>query len=339
MIEDLLMVLLAFASFGGAFFFAGLEIGYYRLSQIKLSQRVKSGELVAQWWLFMVRHREWFLVTVFVGVNLSSDIFSGVLYNAVESVATRTRVSEWIDSVWLSTLICTPLTLIGAEIVPKRLFNRVADSLMYRLFIVVPAFLAMFVLAPLIVGLVVISWLIGKLLRLSTSQREGSLSHESLRYLIEVEAHRVSAPMRAFALQLLDSHQRQIESVMLSWDGAAVLAEDAPLRNCLDAFHSADAFRLLVHAKDNPRKVLGSISLFDVAAEDRLDKPVASIMRSACLIPASAKVKDAIKMLQVHKQSVAAVVNERNEAVGMVSLELLSAELVASIKETGATVG
>ncbi|HTL52039.1 MAG TPA: CNNM domain-containing protein [Planctomycetota bacterium] len=336
MIESVGLVLLAMASFLCAAFFAGVETGYYRFSQIKLSQRVKSRQLIAQWWQFMVKHREWFIAMVLVGTNLCQDLFSSVLYEGIQAVVRGTRAPGWVDPVWLSILIGTPLILVGAEIAPKRLFNRRADTLMYKLFVAVPAFLAMFLLAPLVAVLIAISLVLAMLLRLSKGQRESSLSHGSLRYLIQAEASQVSAPMRAFALQLLDSHQRKIESVMGPWDPAQVVAENTPLRGCVAAFRAANAFRLLVHGKDDAQRVVGSISLFDVAAEDRLEKPVGAIMRRACLIPCATRVKDAVRLLQTQKQSLAAVVDDAGRAIGIVSPESLSGELVASIKETGA---
>ncbi|MGH7145149.1 MAG: CNNM domain-containing protein [Planctomycetota bacterium] len=328
--------LLALASFGAAAFFAGLETGYYRFSQIKLSQRVRAKQLPALWWQFMVRHREWFIAMVLVGTNLSQDTFSNFLYAGLAQTGGALHWPAALDPVWLSVLIGTPLILIGAEIAPKRLFNRRADTLMYRAWVALPALVAMVLLAPMVVGLLVVAFLLATGLRLSTAQRETSLSHGSLRYLIQAEASRLSAPMRAFALQLLDSHQRRIASVMAPWRDATVLAEDTPLAVSLEAFRRAGAVRLLVRAKDAPARVVGSLSLFDVAAEEDSRKPVGSVMRPACLIPAQAKVKDAVKILQGNRQSLAAVVDERQQAVGVVSLELLSAELVTSIKETGA---
>ena len=339
MIEGISLALLAVASFLGAAFFAGVETGYYRFSQIKLSQRVKAKQLIAQWLQFMVKHREWFIAMVLAGTNLCQDLFSGVLYHSIESLLHQTHAPAWVDPVWLSILAGTPMILIGAEIAPKRLFNRRSDQLVYKPYVALPAFCAMFLLAPIAGALIGVSYLIAWILRLSTRQRESSLSHGSLRYLIQAEASRLSAPMRALALQLLDSHQRRIESVMAGWNPDQVIAVDAPLSNCLDRFRTVDAFRLLVHEKDRPQRVIGTISLFDVAAEDHLEKPVRSIMRKACLIPAATKVKDAVKMLQVQKQSLAAVVNDAQDAVGMVSLEGLSGELVVSIKETGAGIG
>lgn len=336
MIAYIGLALLAAVSFAGSAFFAGIEIGYYRLSQIKLSQRAKSRELVAHWWQFMVRHRQWYIVTVMAGANLCNELFSGAIYNAVVMVTAGAGSPEWLDPVWLSILIGTPFILLGAEIAPKRLFNRRADSLMYKLFIAVPAYLSMFLLAPFAIGLFLFSYSLSKVLKLSNRESEFSLSHGSLRYLIQAEASQVSAPMRSIALQLLDSHQHPIEMVMGRWEDAAVVAEDAPLHAALEQFRATDSFRLLVHAKDDSRRVVGSLSLFDAAADERRDRPVGLIMRKACLIPAATKVKEAVKLLQAQKQSLAAVVDETNRAVGVVSPELLSSELVASIRETGA---
>ncbi len=106
----------------GASFFAGAETGFVSWNPLKVSYRAASGDIVARWALFLIRHKDRLLSAVLIGNNicvigasLAFSSFFEAVDNAVAPDLTRIPSPE--------SWILTPIIVLFGEMLPKSLFR------------------------------------------------------------------------------------------------------------------------------------------------------------------------------------------------------------------------
>ncbi len=107
-------------------FFSGLEIGFYRVSPLRLSVEADSGDRVARRLLKFVQQPGYFVATTLVGNNLANYITTLAITLATAAIF---GVSTGYVEI-LGTVMFTPLIFIFGELIPKNLYYEAPHRLL-----------------------------------------------------------------------------------------------------------------------------------------------------------------------------------------------------------------
>jgi putative hemolysin len=109
-------------------FFSGSEIGFYRISPLRLSIEADSGDRVAQWLLHFVHQPGYFVATTLVGNNVANYITTIAVTLATAAVFGAS--SGFLEI--LGTILVTPLIFVFGELIPKNLFYEAPHRLLRK---------------------------------------------------------------------------------------------------------------------------------------------------------------------------------------------------------------
>lgn len=109
-------------------FFSGSEIGFYRVSPLRLSIEADSGDRISQRLLMFVQRPGYFVATTLVGNNVANYITT--LAIAMGTTALFGSASGATEIV--STLFMTPVVFVFGELLPKNLYYEAPHRLLRR---------------------------------------------------------------------------------------------------------------------------------------------------------------------------------------------------------------
>ncbi len=122
-----------------SFFFSGTEIGFYRISRIKLILDSLRGCRRSRFLLWLTNHTPIFISTILLGNNLANNFVSLGAVLLFQVLFPNHSVEL------LSTVIATPIVFIYGELLPKSIFLHAPTRLMKRsapiFWILIPLFL------------------------------------------------------------------------------------------------------------------------------------------------------------------------------------------------------
>ncbi len=104
-------------------FFSGSEIGFYRLSYIRLTIDSHAGDRIAKRLLWFAQHPSYFVATTLVGNNVSN-------YMITLAIGLLASDAVWMEIV--ATLLISPIVFVFAELMPKNLYYRAPMTLLRR---------------------------------------------------------------------------------------------------------------------------------------------------------------------------------------------------------------
>ena len=107
-----------------SFLYSGLETGCYVVNKIRLDLRADSGNRPARRLLSIHHSPGRALVVLLVGNNLAN-------YLASAGMVLILTCSGWTHPDWYSVAILTPVIFIFCELLPKNLFHRYSEMLVY----------------------------------------------------------------------------------------------------------------------------------------------------------------------------------------------------------------
>ena len=109
-------------------FFSGSEIGFYRISPLRLSIEADSGDRVAQRLLHFVHQPGYFVATTLVGNNVANYITT--LAVTLATAAVFGASSGYLEI--LGTIVVTPLIFVFGELIPKNLYYEAPHRLLRK---------------------------------------------------------------------------------------------------------------------------------------------------------------------------------------------------------------
>ncbi len=109
-------------------FFSGSEIGFYRISPLRLSIEADSGDYVAERLLHFVQQPGYFVATTLVGNNVANYITT--LAVTLATAALFGASSGHLEII--GTILFTPLIFIFGELIPKNLYYEAPHRLIRK---------------------------------------------------------------------------------------------------------------------------------------------------------------------------------------------------------------
>jgi Mg2+/Co2+ transporter CorB len=117
-----LQLIILFLFVTGASFFAGSETGFVSWNPLKVGHRAASGDIVARWALFLVKHKDRLLSAQLIGNNICIVGATLVFASLVETVSYH---YHWnlMELPSPESWFLTPLLALFGEMLPKSLFR------------------------------------------------------------------------------------------------------------------------------------------------------------------------------------------------------------------------
>ena len=307
--------------------YSGIETGVYCLDPIKLRLRGERGPRLSRWLATMLVRRERLLVVLLIGNNVANYGSTAAAAILLAQTMSPNRAEL------LTVLLVTPVLFVVGEMVPKNLFQRFADRLVYRWLWLLRSSQILFTA----VGLVpTIGWLTDLIVRIG---RRGTHSADVLGAREQLHAF-----LRETATAgVLSGYQSQIARNVLNVSSVTTGDVMTPLRRVQMVPHDATArqfhrlagqsrfSRWPVYRRGHRNQIVGVVNVDEVllAKPERWDLPDRWL--EPLTLTSDVGVLEALLRLQRARRAMAIVVDERNRAVGIVTLKDLVEEIVGDL--------
>jgi len=301
--------------------FSGAEIGFYSVNRLRLRSRVEARRHGAGVLQKLVDRPDATMMTTLVGTNLMVYAATAL---ATELLSTRPHAEV------LATVIMTPVIFVFGEMIPKDLFHRKADSLMYVLagpadafrVLLWPVTTAMRALALLLTG------------GLARGRRTNVLSRAALHEWI-AEGRRegvLSDIQHTLSANVMGLLEKQVGDAMIPLADAVTVSADLTGDDLRDAVRDARHSRLPVFS-GSWKNVLGILHTLDYIRAMEAGPSAADLARTAVKVRPRDGIHAALVVLQRERQQMAVVTNRKGRPIGIVTVKDLVEEIVGELQD------
>lgn len=325
-IEIIILLLVLLLAIVAAGYFSGLETGSYRLRPLRLRQRLSSGDKQAERIDKLLSDRQGLIITTLVGTNL-------FIYLST-AICTGFYVRLWPRPVWasqlLSTMTVAPLLFIFAEVLPKNLFRRHADTLVYALSGSLSLFRKLFAPAVWLLKKVAQFWTL--LLPARQVSADPFYTRRRLWFVLDESTRQglLSQYQMSMASNIMRLRQTTVEQVMVRAQNCqmvSVQADPNELRELGEKGHT----RYPV-CESEITNIVGVLHVLDVLAPQNHTADVASLMKPAVKLSRNLRIDPALTSLRAARQPLGIVVDEQGSALGIVTIKDLVEEIVGGLQ-------
>jgi CBS domain containing-hemolysin-like protein len=309
--------------------YSGLETGVYCLNKIRLRLRsnVEGGSARALQTLITDRTR---LLSVLL------------IWNNAANYATTASASVLL--IWAGlgeggaeltvTVLVAPILFVFGEMVPKTLFRRHAETLVYRWTWLLRASTALMTWFGL-VGLIRLAGnlALGKV-RGDTQVAGLVAARQQILGMLVETAHTgtITDQQSRIAEKILGLHQVRLRDVMVPLHHVDKLPQDATRELFLQIARTTAHSRLPVYPRDRPERIVGVVTVLDGLL---LEPPAWSLDKLICdapKLPPSMNVQTALTRLQRARQPLGIVTRKSGETLGIVTVKDLVEEIVGELR-------
>jgi CBS domain containing-hemolysin-like protein len=318
----------ALAGLSLSFFFSGVETGVFCLNRVRLRVRSEQRRADALRLAHLMQKPEQLVIAFLLGTNVADYVLTVSIAAWIQGSVGSAGMAE----VW-TTAICTPLVLVLGGIIPKDLFRRAADTLMYPLSLPLAICHKLAVASGIVFLMTALTHaLIRRIDPVKLSREEAMLPRaRMLRTLHEGATHGgLSRFQRETIERVMRISQVRVGSVMVPRHRAAMLSIDVSRENLLRVARMAHFSRLPIFGGD-PRRVVGVINVYDVLMDEH-ERPVADYVREPVYLQANETVPAAILKLQQARQVMGVVTDAGGNCLGLFTMKDLVEEIVGELE-------
>jgi CBS domain containing-hemolysin-like protein len=334
-------------------FFSGNETGFYRASRVRVVMAALDGDQISRALLRLINNPTWFVATTLIGNNVANYLTS-------HSIVLLTRsISHSSAAEMLMPIFMAPLLFVYGELLPKSLFYQ-APNLLLRL--CAPLFLIFtFVFAPAAAILWAMSQLLERFIGQSPEKIRLALARKEVQQVLEdgLEAGILEPTQRQLAQSFFLFASKPVSEFFtpLSRIRSANFADpNSKLLKLAKRNHLADIPILkkgreaaetksekkvgvakhgdakpaqLKPAQLKPAQLIGYVRTIDLliasdAQERSTDKPIRQLME----IKSTELFGEAVLQMQSARETLAKVIDEKGNAVGVLSLDQMTNRLL-----------
>jgi len=302
-----------------SFLFNGIESGLLSIDPVRLRQNVKRRVPAALQLNRLLKHPERLLATVLLVTN-AADIIALLLLTS--QLFRRYSYAGFL----FALVIALPVYLFVLSVLPKSLFRRFPFRALAWLAGVLQFTSILF--SPLLE----LGARLGKLLLPAHAGKRGRLfaAREELKQ-ITTESERegaLTATERAMIHSVVDFRGSQIRDVMVPSAKVAALRSSASTQEALELSASTGLDRLPVIAPDG--QPVGLINVLDILLERNGNKPLSEYVRRIVTATIDEPTYRVMQQLRGARLGLAAVVDQKNNFRGIVTVEDLTRRLVSA---------
>jgi CBS domain containing-hemolysin-like protein len=306
-----------------SFLFSGAETGSYMVNRIRLRHRQRQRQHAALSLARLLKYPYIFVYTMLIGNNIAvymttREVTDFYLASGMQDGTLLLGFIPWTAEMAATLSLMFPLFLL-AELWPKNLFRKKADTLMYRL----AGLLRLMVLI-----LLPVTWPLKQLFRFLTHGADSTavrdlhrLSPDALReYFSAGEKEGVITSHQNRMLDNVTSmHRVPVREVMMPFRDTPRLPDTATVadfKRLID--RRGTTYAVIMHR----HSAVGLVSMFALA-ERRLDddEPLKPYMEDVLALTENRNLKSAFYRLRRNPRHSAVVVDARHHPVGFIQLE------------------
>lgn len=322
-------------------FFAGSEIAFLSLNQIKLSKQAEEGDKAAARLLVLVENPNRFLSAIQVAITLSgflgaafgTENFSGYLADFMVDVGLPLSPSvAGVIAMVVVTIIISFFSIAFGEMVPKRIAMQKPDMWARMALGTVKAISLVF--APMMWLLDVTTNGTLKLLGMKTKADDGAASEEDIRLMVENSGEQgaIAQEEQQWIENVFDFGDMVASDVMTPEPDVTAFSIDETPENIIQAIQETGLSRYPVYEEDI-NDICGVLNARDflLNMQAKNPKPIKGLLRRAYFVPESVHADQLFKDMQSQKHHFAIVVDEYGGTAGVVTMEDLLEEIVGNI--------
>jgi len=314
----ILLVILACVLMSGLF--SGAEIGFYSVNRLRLRSRVEAGQRGAAVLQALLDRPGATIMTTLIGTNIMNYLASAMATNMLRGHR---------HSGLLATLILTPIILIVGEMIPKDIFHRKADSLMYVLARPIQAL--RWLLSPL-------TWAFQGIVSLVTagkvSSHGGSIFSRAALGEWIAEGRRegvLTDYQQALSVNVMGLLRKSVSSVMIPVEAATTVRGDLSGAALRSVIRQAGYSRLpVVSGPEND--IVGILHALDYVFSTSEKASAVELARKAVRVRHTDQIAAALVALQRERQQMAVVAGDDGRPVGIVTVKDLVEEIVGELR-------
>ncbi|MFQ5963054.1 MAG: CNNM domain-containing protein [Candidatus Scalinduaceae bacterium] len=304
-------------------YFSGVEIAVYCINRVRLQYKVDRGKRRARIIQLLLGDPQALICTILIGNNIMNYIASAIFTGIV------LRYLSQVNSELIATLILAPIMLVFAEVLPKDLCQRKADTFLYTVSPSLKFFSQIFY--PLVYVLKGVNK-IPQLLFKNLPRRALVFTPYRLGFFIRegVEEGIISSYQDMMARNIMELGSIQIKNVMIPLRRATLISHDISADQIMTLAKNVRVSRIPVY-RDSPNNIVGLITLFDFLSSGTETSKVNDFLKDTEYLNAEMPIDEALIRMQKAKQRMAIVVNRVNKAIGIVTIKDLVEEIVGEL--------
>lgn len=315
------LILLCLACSG---YFSGAETALLSVNRVRIRHRMEAGDPRAAISWTLLQAPETLFMALLLAVNVSNV--------AATALATHLLVRMAVPGAeTLSTVVMTPVVLLLAEILPKAVGRTV--SLPYTLYSARVLDLTQFLLFPLVLLVDGVTSVLMRLIGVSDSDREQTVTREEIKGFLEDEGG--ETPRHRKMLRGAWSFARTtVREVMIPLTRVSAVSVDQSVGQALELAREQGFARIPVY-RERIDNVVGVLHLGELVFEAglELDAPASERMREPLYLPNTLASEKAIFRLQEARETIAVVIDEYGGCDGIVLMKDMFEEVVGDLED------
>jgi len=299
----------------GSALYSGLETGIYSLNRVRLHILVHQNQKRALSLNRLVLKPTVMLSTLLIGNNITNYMGTAGLTVLLEGGG----LTE-LQVILANLLIVTPMLFVFGETLPKDLFARYSDRLVYRFSGVLTVSRWGFTLCGLLPIVALFSEVLAKLLR---SRQHIQIFHPKRQVGVLVKEGvglgLLSDDQSAMVERVLDLHERQVQQEMTRWEEVETVnvGDSSELLWSLADRASVSRYPVLGEKGD----VVGIVSVNDALLYGREQcPPISELMKPADVLDSQKPLLEALNQLQ-RSHVAMAIVTRADQPIGIVTVK------------------
>jgi len=332
-IKIIVLILLIFLSA----FFSSAETAFTSVNKIRIHSLAEEGNKAAARVDRVLDKKSKMLSAILIGnnvVNITASSLATVIAISI-SQAAGAKLSESL-AVGIMTAVITIVILILGEIVPKNWALTYSEKISFAYSGVIYAM--MIILTPIIFIVDAITKGIQKLLKVDADYHE-TMTETELKTYVEAghEDGVIESEEREMILNVFEFSDAEAKDIMIPRVNMVTVKVSDTFEEVRDTFKEHMYTRLPVYEEDEEGEqdhFLGVINVKDLAFCENTDNfVVRDYLRECIFTHEHKKTADLLEELRESTTSIALVMNEYGDCVGMITLEDLLEEIVGEIRD------
>jgi CBS domain containing-hemolysin-like protein len=322
------MVLFLFVFALISFFFSASETAIIALSKIRLRHMVKKGVRHAPSVQRLVVKLDKFIAAILIGNNFVNIAMSALI------TAFFVNLLGYKWGVIIATLASGTFILVICEVTPKILATKHTEKVALLIAPLMEVMVQVF--DPVIRLFIGVSNFILKLLGVGATKRSPLITEEELRLMIEVgkEEGVLSEEENKMLHRIFEFGDTLAKDVMVPKEKMVAVNINTSSEELLNVFVEEGHARLPVY-EGSPDNIVGIIYARDLLyiLRDKSLFVLPDLVHEIYRAPANMRVNELLRKFQSDKVQIALIIDEHKKAIGLVTLEDLTEEIVGEIEE------
>ncbi len=330
-------VVIAVIALACSFFFSGIEIAFLSASRLKIELKTVQGDTAGRILSGFKKNTAAILITILIGNNLALVVFTIMVNRITDPLLANTLQLDpeqgYLLYTFVQTVIATLIVLVLAEYIPKAIFRKNADTLVFPFAYLLQFFYLLFyILVWLVNGATKL--LLKYIFRLPDEEAMVPLGRKDLdQYIQEVITASETIPMPDLDTEMLTNalafKDTRARDFMIPRTEIIACSIDTPVDELLDQFIDTYLSKIIVYDES-----LDDIKGF-VHSRDLFKRPATlqEIIQPARVVPESMPANMILTELTGHQRTLAVVVDEFGGTSGIITMEDLVEEVFGDIED------